>query len=201
MDEGYIGHIVEHPEISVRDLEVIRAHQPNAHWIVDLASGRGGFIATCQGEPMEVLGLDNNPVAARICRGQGLPFVLGDVASLPFASGSLDVVRAKEIIEHLGDASTMLEEIHRVLRRDGLFLAHVPSQFSTIYPVGNFWDDYTHVRPLSRLGVKRLLEDGGFQLIFIRGYTAGRNAWERLAGRVLSLVLPHTWLAVARKSA
>jgi ubiquinone/menaquinone biosynthesis C-methylase UbiE len=150
---------------------------------------------------MEVLGLDSNPVAARICRAQGLPFVLGDVASLPFASGSLDVVRAKEIIEHLSDASTMLGEVHRVLRRDGLFLAHVPSQFSTIYPVGNFWDDYTHVRPLSRLGVRRLLEDGGFQLIFIRGYTAGRNAWERLAGRVLSLVLPHTWLAVARKSA
>ncbi len=123
------------------------------------------------------------------------------MGALPFASQSLDVVRAKELIEHLTDAGPMLLEVYRVLRPGGLFLSHVPSQYSAVYPVGNFWDDYTHVRPLSRLGLQRLLEDAGFQLIFVKGYTAGRNPAERLLGRLLGRILPHTWLGAARRPA
>ena len=146
-----------------------------------------------------VLGLDPEPSAARICDAQGLPFLLGDAVALPFGPASLDVVRAKEVIEHLTHPMSMLREVHRVLRPGGLFLCHVPSQFSALYPVGNFWDDYTHVRPLSRVGLRRLLEDGGFEIGFIRGYTSGRNLPERSLGRLLGVVLPHMWRALARK--
>ena len=199
MDEGYFRHIVEHPEISARDVGIIQTLQPDARHIVDLGCGLGGFVSICRQELDEVFGLDNDPAAASICRGQGQPFLLGDVGALPFASQSLDVVRAKEVIEHLTDARPMLREVYRVLRPGGLFLSHVPSQFSALYPVGNFWDDYTHVRPLSRLGLQRLLEDSGFQLVFIKGYTAGRSAAERMLGRLLSLILPHMWLGAARR--
>lgn len=199
MDEGYFRHIVEHPEISERDVRIIRTQVPKARRIVDLGCGRGGFVSIC-GQVLDgVVGLDNDPAAARICRAQGLPCLLGDVCSLPFTAASLDVVRAKEIIEHMADARLMLREIYRVLRPGGLLLTHVPSQFSAFYPAGNFWDDYTHVRPLSRLGLRRLLEDTGFQVVSLAGYTAGRNSAERLLGRALSLVVPHTWLGAARR--
>jgi SAM-dependent methyltransferase len=199
MDEGYFRHIIEHPELSTRDVAIIRKHQPDARRIVDIGCGRGGFVAICRQELRDALGIDNEPAAARICRAQGLPFVLADAQQLPFASDCLDVVRAKEIIEHLPDPRPMLREIHRALRPGGLFLSRVPSHFSALYPIGNFWDDYTHVRPLSRLALRRLLDDTGFEIDFISGYTAGRNAAERLLGWVLGRVLPHTWLAVARK--
>lgn len=201
MDEGYFRHIVEHPELSARDVRLIQQQAARARRIVDIGCGRGGFVEACRRELGDALGLDNEPAAARLCRSQRLPFVLGDAERLPFATGSLDVVRAKEIIEHLPDPRRMLSEIERALRPGGLFLAHVPSQFSALYPVGNFWDDYTHVRPLSRLGLRRLLEDTGFEVASIRGYTAGRNAFERALGRGLSLVVPHTWLAVSTKEA
>ena len=90
---------------------------------------------------------------------------------------------------------------HRALRPGGLFLSRVPSHFSAIYPIGNFWDDYTHVRPLSRLGMRRLLEDSGFQVRSIAGCTPGRNAVERALGRVLGLVIPWSWVSVAEKPA
>ena len=199
MHEGYIGRLAEHPEISTRDVGILRTYQPNARRIVDVGSGGGVFVDICTQEMEGVLGLDIEPQAASIYRERGLPFVLGDVIALPFVSASLDVVRAKEVIEHLTDAMAMLREVHRVLRPGGLFLCHVPSQLSTFYPVGNFWDDYTHVRPLSRVGLRRLLEDGGFEIVFIRGYTSGRNLPERLLGRLLGVVLPHTWWGLARK--
>jgi len=199
MDEGYFRHIVEHAEISSRDVRLIRRLHPSANRIVDLGCGRGGFVETCGRELVTALGVDNESAAAAICRTRQLPFLLGDAASLPFASASLDVVRAKEIIEHLTDARPMLREVYRVLRPNGLFLSHVPSQFSMLYPVANFWDDYTHVRPLSQVGLKRLLEDTGFRIVFIRGYTAGRNRGERMLGSLLSLIAPHIWLGAARK--
>lgn len=199
MDEGYFTHIVEHPELSARDAALIRRHQPDAQRIVDVGCGRGGFVEICRRELGPGIGLDNEPAAGRICRAQGIPFVLGDAEHLPFACASIDVVRAKEIIEHLPDPRRMLRDIATVLRPGGLLLVHVPSQFSALYPAGNFWDDYTHVRPLSRLGLRRLLEDSGFGVESVRGYTVGRNAVERAVGRVLALVVPHTWVSVARK--
>ena len=199
MDEGYFKHIAEHPELSREDAAIIRRRMPDANRILDVGCGRGDFVELCRHEFQAGLGLDSQAAAARICRSQGLPFVLADAERLPFAGSSLDVVRAKEIIEHLQDPLPMLKEIRRALRPGGLFVAHVPTQFSALYPVTNFWDDYTHVRPLTRLGVRRLLEDAGLSVEFIRGYTAGRNAVERLLGRLVSKVLPFTWLAVARK--
>ena len=199
MNEGYFKHITEHPELSAQDAQLIRRYQPNVRRIADIGCGRGGFVETCRRELGTGLGLDNESAAARICRANGIPFVLGDAEHLPFGPGSLDVVRAKEIIEHLADPRRMLREIWTVLRPGGLLVAHVPSQFSALYPIGNFWDDYTHVRPLSRLGLLRLLGDAGFTVRFTKGYTAGRNPVERTVGRALALVLPHTWLALSTK--
>ena len=199
MDEGYFKHIIEHPELSAQDVALIRKHLPDARRIVDVGCGRGGFVEICGRELGDAIGLDNEAAAARICRAQGLPFVLADAERLPFAPGSLDVVRAKEIIEHLPDPQPMLRQILQALRADGLFLSRIPSHFSTLYPIGNFWDDYTHVRPLSRLGLRRLLEDCGFEIESITGCTPGRNLAERLLGRVLGVVFPWSWVAVARK--
>lgn len=201
MNDGYFRHIREHPEISSKDIAIIGQLMRDARRVVDIGCGRGGFVEACHRELGAGVGLDSELTAARMCRAQGLPFVLGDALRLPFASASLDAVRAKEIIEHLAHPQQMLVEIRRVLRPEGLFLSHVPSHFSALYPVNNFWDDYTHVRPLSRLGLRRLLEDAGFEVVSIHGYTAGRNPAERLLGRVLALVLPHTWLAIARRRA
>ncbi len=201
MDEGYFTHIKEHPELSARDVAIIRRLEPDARRIVDIGCGRGGFVAVCRRELGDGLGFDSEVAAGRICRRQGLPFVLGDAERLPFATGSVDVARAKEIIEHLLDPLPMLREIRRALRPGGLFLSHTPTHFSAVYPVNNFWDDYTHVRPYSKFGLRRLLEDAGFRVESVRGYTAGRNAVERALGKALALALPHTWLAVARKAA
>jgi SAM-dependent methyltransferase len=201
VDDGYFRHIVEHPEISARDVALIRRLLPQARRIADLGCGRGGFVAACRAAGFDAVGVDNHPAAGRIARKGGLPVVLGDGARLPFKDGSLDVVRAKELIEHIEDPTGMLRQARRALRPGGLFVAHVPTQFSAFYPIGNFWDDYTHVRPFSRLGLRRLLEDCEFDVRSLSGYTVGRNAFERALGRALSLALPHTWLAVARKPA
>jgi hypothetical protein len=66
--------------------------------------------------------------------------------------------------------------------------------------IGNFYDDYTHVRPFSKPGLIRLLADTKFELVKVLGYTGGRSAVERLIGKALGAVAPHIWCALARKA-
>ena len=200
MNEPYYEFIGEHPEISERDIQIIAERMPGARRIVDIGCGAGGFLAMCRERLGDPVGIDASPVSARLCRAQRLPVLLADGAALPFASGSLDVVRAKEIIEHILDLRPFIQEIYRALRPGGLFLSQTPTQFSILYPaVINFYDDYTHIRPLSRVGVRCLLADANFETLYVRGYTAGRNRPERVIGRLLGLIFPFSWVALARK--
>ena len=199
MQEAYYEFMTDHPEISERDIRLIAKWMPNARRIVDIGCGAGSFVAMCRERLGDAIGIDYSPGAARLCRAKGLPFLSADGTALPFASGALEVIRAKEIIEHILDLRPFMEEIHRVLQPGGLFLSHTPTDFSVVYPIGNFYDDYTDIRPLSRVGIARLLADTDFQTLYLRGYTPGRNRVERLLGNVLGRFFPYRWLALARK--
>jgi ubiquinone/menaquinone biosynthesis C-methylase UbiE len=199
IEERYYDTIREHPEISNEDVQIIARLRPVSKAILDVGCGSGGFLEACRSRPGDAVGLDPSSAAVKRCRTSGLAAIQGDATSLPFASESFDVVRAKEIIEHIVDLRTFMLEVHRVLRPGGVFVSRTPTPMSMLYPVGNFYDDYTHVRPLSRSGLQHLLADASFEVEYIRGYTAGRNKLERTLGQVLGRVIPHTWLAVARK--
>ncbi|OGO52517.1 MAG: hypothetical protein A2148_08450 [Chloroflexi bacterium RBG_16_68_14] len=153
----------------------------------------------CRERLGDALGLDPSSASALLCRARSLPVVIADGTRLPFASGSVDVVRAKEILEHIPDLLAFVRDIRRVLKPGGLFLSQTPTQYSILYPVTNFYDDYTHIRPLTRFGIRRLLADAGLETLYIRGYTVGRNPVERLLGRVLGRLFPLSWVALARK--
>jgi SAM-dependent methyltransferase len=123
--------------------------------------------------------------------------VLADAFAPPFQERSFDLIRLKELIEHVEDPRSLVESATRLMRKDGILLAHVPSSWSQLYPAGNFWDDYTHVRPFSRLGLVRLMEDSGLRVLRINGYVLGRNAIESAIGKALAYILPHTYRVIA----
>lgn len=50
-------------------------------------------------------------------------FTSGDLQHLPFPDCSLDAVYCVSVLEHLGDATAAIEEIARVLRPHGIFVA------------------------------------------------------------------------------
>jgi SAM-dependent methyltransferase len=171
---------------------------PGPRRILDVGAGRGGFVLRARSRQMDAYGLDIEPTAAGIWQRDGVPGVLANAFAPPFMPQTFDVVRLKEIIEHVEDPRALVDAARGLLRANGLIIAHVPSPYSQLYPVGNFWDDYTHVRPLSRLGLRRLFEDSRMTIVGIDGYTAGRNPIERLVGRVIASILPHTYRVIAR---
>jgi SAM-dependent methyltransferase len=53
--------------------------------------------------------------------------VLGNSASLPFASASFDLLSANMVIEHVAEPEAVLTEALRVLKPNGIFLFHTPN--------------------------------------------------------------------------
>jgi SAM-dependent methyltransferase len=99
--------------------------------IVDIGCGDGaatGLAAHCN-PAHHVVGVDWSADALRRARPLGLTLIQGGVDSpgLPVATGTADVVIMSELIEHLVDTDSAIEEVHRVLRPGGALLLSTPN--------------------------------------------------------------------------
>ena len=63
------------------------------------------------------------------------------VVPWPFEDESYDYILASDILEHLPDFASFMNECHRVLTYGGVLDVIVPT------PSDNFWLDPTHIRP------------------------------------------------------
>jgi SAM-dependent methyltransferase len=166
--------------------------------VVDVGCGNGGFVRACLGGGIDAIGVEAFPASSAIA-GAAAPVIEGTGEHLPLATGAVEVVRLKEVLEHVQEPLRMATEMRRILRRGGTFLCYVPTQWSQLYPFpANFYDDYTHVRAFSRVGLGRLLEDAGFTDIEIDGYTPPLRDWQRPIGAIASRVFPFLWRGIAR---
>lgn len=99
--------------------------------IVDVGCGDGAATAlAAQLNPgHRIVGIDWSADALARARSRGLTVVRAEVepAGLPIASGCCDVVVMSELIEHLVDPDTALEEARRILKPGGALLLSTPN--------------------------------------------------------------------------
>jgi SAM-dependent methyltransferase len=192
----YAAGLNEHDDIIQRDVRTIREIVGTSSMVLEVGCGIGSFLSECEGQIR--IGVDLSQQAALLCKNHGHCVVLADGRHLPHPCGTFDVVRSKEVLEHIPQPLEMVDEMRRVLRSGGLLVCHVPTHWSMLYPLGaNFWDDYTHVRPFSKQGIERLLEDGGFRIFKTEGYTSPKDWWQRPFTPILSHLLPFSWRVLA----
>ena len=65
--------------------------------------------------------------------------VVGDARIMPFSDGSMDVVLATQVLEHIPDPIAVIGEIRRVLKPGGTLLLSVPSIFPQHGSPGDYW--------------------------------------------------------------
>jgi len=186
----------EREDLARRDVKLIAAYGSGRR-VLDVGAGPGVFSALAADAGFLPVPFDFNHDAARLWR---MPGVCGDALHLPFRTASFDVVRAKDLIEHLITPLAFVRDVHRILKPDGILVMHAQSVWSLIYPVANFWDCYEHVRPFTRNSARHLVEDGGFAVRTMLGYTASRNLVERGIAAVLARLAPYSYIVVAQKT-
>src|ERR1051326_4731206 len=107
-------------------------------------------------------GVDVSMEALEFCRARGLAKVKqGAAEALPYEDASFDVVTGLDVVEHLDDDLTGLQEMRRVLRPGGRVLLFVPD-FMFLWGVQ---DDISHHRRRYTLSaLKGRLHEAGLRV-------------------------------------
>lgn len=127
--------------------------------ILDIGCATGNFIAT---HPQQIEGVEFDEDCLAACRSRGFSVHKIDVTSefgeLP--TGKYHGVYAKQVIEHVPNPLYFMKHAYRILADGGTAVILTPN---CPYALNRFfWDDYTHVRPLTKVSLTRLALDAGF---------------------------------------
>lgn len=97
--------------------------------ILDVGCGEGILLEKLLGQfpGRNIRGLDVMPENIKICQTQQLPVFWGSVYDLPVPAGSIDLCIVSEVIEHLENADSALENIKRVLKKGGEVIIVFPN--------------------------------------------------------------------------
>jgi SAM-dependent methyltransferase len=144
-------------------------------------------------------GIDTSPEAVAEATGRGLAVVRGDLTEgLPFDDGSFDAVVMKDLLEHVPGPVHTVSEARRVLVPGGLAFASSPDAQRWV------WDDYTHRRPFTRTGFRRLFADQGFEIVHA-GYESVMPGTSIVSARTRdnrrpAVLRAAAWLPVVRRN-
>jgi O-antigen biosynthesis protein len=148
--------------------------------VLDVACGEGYGSTILSQVAANVVGVDISAQAIDHARqtyaahSPNLTFTCASATSLPFDSGTFQVVVSFETLEHLLDQETMLREIKRVLVKDGLLIISTPERET--YRAMDGGDNEFHVKELSKNEFTSLLYQS-FKHLKIFGQRLATVGW------------------------
>ena len=111
-----------------------------------------------------------------------MKFMVADAHKLPFESETFDAVFALEVLEHVFDPARVLNEVKRVLKKNGYAIFLVPSDsllFQTVwffwlkfYPRGKVWRD-THIQTYRNNYLTKISKKAGFKIVKDKKFLLG----------------------------
>lgn len=145
--------------------------------LLEVGSGLGHLVGQLE-DTFEPVGLDLNFWAVKQSRSVVNRSALQTASAqdLPFEDGSFNVVIIKHIVEHLPDPARALNEIGRVIEKDGVLILATPNLASLLKPwKGDRWIGYqdpTHISLKPPQEWLDLIRNAGFELkrVFADGF-------------------------------
>lgn len=146
----------------------VQALLPTRGTVLDLGAGRGKWqedscawrrdLCDLRGNRRLVVGVDIDR-AVTDNDGVDAAVLLGADGSLPFESGSIALVLADWVFEHLADPAPLAAELARVLRPGGWLCARTPNKWGYVAIGARLVPNRLHVRLLGGLQPRRAERD------------------------------------------
>jgi len=132
--------------------------------VLDIACGvgYGGEIFMKNRNVKSYIGMDVSEEAIRTAKDKfrtnpNIKFEMASLENIPLPDSSIDTVISLETLEHLDDVDKAIEEIHRVLSSEGIFLGSVPTKTMEIRSGEIYGKNPFHKRMFSRDNLEKSL--------------------------------------------
>ena len=124
--------------------------------LLEVGAGRPDVLIGFRDAGLQVFACDISPVSKKACENEKIPFEFVDLENgkLPYGDNEFDVIYSKSVIEHMLNPLNFVSESFRVLKPGGTLLVLTPDWEANYR---TFFDDFTHVRPMSRRSMNLLL--------------------------------------------
>lgn len=108
--------------------------------LLDIGCGGGDFICRMKNEGFDIYGIDTSRKACNITKEKlgvenSQRIFNGELEACNFPDNYFDVITLWHVLEHLYEPKKTLEEIHRILKKDGIVIIEVPNIESLIFKV------------------------------------------------------------------
>jgi SAM-dependent methyltransferase len=142
--------------------------------LLEVGAGEGYGAALFAAVAERVVAIDyDESVVRHAARRYGAPaFVQANVAALPLADETFDVVAALQVIEHIWNQPQFLAECRRVLRPRGTLLVTTPNRL-TFSPGGTTPGNPFHSHEFTAVELSGLVNTCGFAQVEVLGVHAG----------------------------
>lgn len=162
--------------------------------ILDLGCGNGSVAAVLNQMGHAVTAIDASPDGIEIARQAypGIDFRLGslDEDFTVWAHEPVDLVISVEVIEHLYNPGSLIEQSFSILRKGGHLILTTPYHGylkNLILTLTNGWDrhfsvnrDGGHIKFFSRRTLSRMATEAGFQDLCFRGLGRFPGVWKSM---------------------
>lgn len=158
--------------------KLLKKYVPVGARILDLACAFGDLLSLLDKSNYKTYGIDISEYALKQAKkNTSAQLIQGDLNKiLPYKSNYFDSVFAFDIIEHVDSPYKFLQEIQRILKKNGIVFIQTPninSIFEKITKDKWFgYSDETHLHLFSRKSLKFLLKQSGFLIMENQTFTA-----------------------------
>lgn len=152
----YFNRVLKATEINIETTEIS---------ILEVGGGNGDFMRYFHPNIKRKVMIDIDPFYQEEFKSMGIEFYCKDISKEKLNQvndSCIDIIMLNHLIEHIGDIFFFMNEIKRVMKSNGIIYIRTPDIKKVKY---SFYDDFTHIRPFSKNGLKHMMTTFGFKEI------------------------------------
>ena len=134
--------------------------------ILDIGCNTGLYLYMLKNIGWEVFGMDLDKKACDTARSLGIEVFAGFLKDAPYQDRFFDFVRFSHVIEHVDSPRELMQDVSRILKKDGRAYVAFPNQRSfAFYAFKHIWQGRgSHQYAFSRKTFAALCEKTGFKI-------------------------------------
>lgn len=136
--------------------------------LLDIGCGFGQLLASAKKRGWQIFGLEINKFKVAFASEKlGIDIYCGELKEAEYLDDSFEVITVIEVLEHLINPSGFLQEINRILKKDGILVIVVPNVESFNAKTDPSWWQSYHFFHFSTNSLTQILKKNNLEVVKI----------------------------------